>query len=225
MVSMVTEHATELTGPERAELVGQLRNVRDYPQLGSLYTDLSGLFVRPSILGKFVTAVTGAFRGRVDVVVAVESMGFLLGGAVAHALSVPLAFTRKGAKRLPGSRSRWLANAYKQEEIALVEAVIPRGARVLIVDDVTGSGATLRALAELVIELGAEIAGVAHLVDLAFIERAPSPLLATAPTVALVRLTRSEFDSIPVVASDVRASSALRRRIADRLVWVASKLR
>ncbi|XXF76140.1 phosphoribosyltransferase family protein [Myxococcaceae bacterium GXIMD 01537] len=156
-----------------ADLLPWLRNVSDYPRPGILYTDVTGVLLRPELTARFVARTHHHYAEGVDKVLAVESMGFLLGGMLGHAMGKPVVISRKERKILPGSVTARASNSYKAERVGLSRESVRPGERVLIVDDVLGTGSTFLSMAKLVEALGGVVAGGAHLLRLSFLEQRP----------------------------------------------------
>ncbi|MGW5334036.1 S-methyl-5-thioribose-1-phosphate isomerase [Streptomyces bauhiniae] len=159
-------------GPDRRTVAlserisGLLEEFPDHPTPGVVFRDLSGLYAEPGLLAAMAARVADAFRGRYDRVLAVEARGFVLGSAIAMHAGVPLTLARKAGK-LPGAvHSASHALESGKDELELRERSIDPGDRVLCVDDVLATGGTLGAAAELTEACGAEVAGMAVVVEL-----------------------------------------------------------
>lgn len=154
-----------------ADLVDRLRelirDVPDFPRQGILFKDITTLIGDGPAFGAAIDALAAPFRDSgVDVVVGIESRGFVLGGALAYLLRTGFVPVRKQG-RLP---SRTISVAYSLEYgeavLEMHADAISAGQRVLIVDDLLATGGTARAAAELIERLGGEVVGIAFLVEL-----------------------------------------------------------
>ena len=106
---------------------------------------------------------------RVDVVVGVESRGFIFGGAIAHQLQAGFVPVRKIGK-LPGKTIEVEYELeYGRDALAMHEDAIAPGQRVLAVDDLLATGGTMAATLRLVEQLGGRVVGVAFMIELAFL--------------------------------------------------------
>ena len=142
-----------------------VRDVPDFPQPGVLFRDLTP-----------VLADAGAYRAVVDglvewavgagVVVGIEARGFVLGGAVARALGLGVVGVRKPGKLPVVAHRAEYSLEYGTATLELPAGVLPPGSRVFVVDDVLATGGTLAAACELVESAGAEVAGLAVVVEL-----------------------------------------------------------
>ncbi|GGL76003.1 adenine phosphoribosyltransferase [Wenxinia marina] len=150
-----------------ADVRDYIRTIPDFPHEGILFRDVTTLFGDARGFRMAVDQLLHPFIGtRIDRVAGLEARGFILGGAVAHQLSVGFVPVRKKGK-LPGET---IEEAYQLEYgtavlEAHVDAVQP-GERVLIVDDLLATGGTAEAGISLVERLGGEVAGCAFVVDL-----------------------------------------------------------
>ena len=151
-------------------LRSRLRNVPDFPQPGILFKDITPLLADPRAFHITLDLFAERFIGEhVDTVVGIESRGFIFGGAIAARLNASFVPVRKPGK-LPAKVDRV---AYKLEYGEAVLEMhtdsIPRGAKVLIVDDVLATGGTACAAAELIRLQGGQLCASAFVVELDFL--------------------------------------------------------
>lgn len=144
-----------------------VRTIVDFPHEGIMFRDVTTLFAEPRGFRMCVDQLLHAYAGeQIDKVVGLEARGFILGGAVAHQLSVGFVPIRKKGK-LPG---RTISEDYQLEYgEAVVEVhddAIAAGEKVLVVDDLLATGGTAEAGIKLVERLGGEIVGCAFVIDL-----------------------------------------------------------
>jgi adenine phosphoribosyltransferase len=143
-----------------------MRAFSDFPRRGIMFQDLSTLYAEPSLLREVTDLVVQRYEGEFDHIAGVEARGFLLGMAVSWAASVPLVLVRKAGK-LPGTvHARTYQSEYATSTLELQYKAIPQQARVLLVDDVVATGETLKAAAHLIERSGAQVAGIAALLEL-----------------------------------------------------------
>jgi len=144
-----------------------IRTIPDFPQAGIMFRDVTTLFADPRGFRMAIDQMLHPYAGEpIDKVAGLEARGFILGGAIAHQLSVGFVPVRKKGK-LPGPT---IAEDYILEYgTATVEvhddAILP-GERVLIVDDLLATGGTAEAGIRLIERLGGEITGCAFIIDL-----------------------------------------------------------
>ena len=144
-----------------------LRVIPDYPKPGILFQDITPVLRDGALLSEVVLEMSRPFRdSRITHVVGIEARGFILGGAVATALSAGFVPARKPGK-LPWERA---AEAYDLEygtdALEAHRDALGEGNRVLIVDDVLATGGTARAAGQLARGLGAELVGWSFLLEI-----------------------------------------------------------
>jgi adenine phosphoribosyltransferase len=150
------------------DLRARIRDIPDFPVPGIVFKDLTPLLRDPSALDAAVDALAAyAAPLEVDVVVAPEARGFILGGALARALGVGFVPVRKPG-RLPRDTVR-VEYALEYGTDALEVHADALGGRVLVHDDLLATGGTARALCELVERTGGEVGGCAFVVELSFL--------------------------------------------------------
>jgi adenine phosphoribosyltransferase len=152
-----------------AELIrARIRDVPDYPTPGIVFKDITPLLGD----GAALRAVVGALatgHGPVDKVAGIEARGFILAASAACVLGAGFVPVRK-AGRLPGpTYAQTYQLEYGTATIEVHQDAFRPGERVLIVDDVLATGGTAEATANLVRRAGAEIVGVAVILELAFL--------------------------------------------------------
>jgi adenine phosphoribosyltransferase len=156
--------------PVTFDIDGAIRRIPDYPKPGILFYDLMPLFANPDGLAACVERIADWARAReVDLVLAAEARGFILGGAIAHALGVGFAAARKPGKLPWETLSQEYELEYGVDVLELHRDAIHPGTRVLVHDDLLATGGTAKAKCNLVQQLGGEVAGLAFVVELAFL--------------------------------------------------------
>jgi adenine phosphoribosyltransferase len=144
-----------------------IRTIADFPHEGILFRDVTTLFADARGFRMAIDQLLHPWAGtRIDKVVGLEARGFILGGAIAHQLSVGFVPIRKKGK-LPGQT---ISQSYKLEYgeaiMEIHEDALQPGERVLIVDDLLATGGTCEAGIKLVERLGAQVVGCTFVVDL-----------------------------------------------------------
>ncbi len=144
-----------------------IRTIPDFPKPGIMYRDVTTLFGDARGFRMAVDQMIHGFAGRpIDKVAGLEARGFVLGGAIAHQLSVGFVPVRKAGK-LPGAViSRAYQLEYGEAVVELHEDAIEAGERVLVVDDLLATGGTAEAGVSLIERLGGEIVGCSFVIDL-----------------------------------------------------------
>ncbi len=156
--------------PAMADLARLIADVPDYPKPGIVFKDITPLLRDPAALSLAVEYMSQPYRGkRIDAVASAESRGFIFGVAVAQNLSAGFVPIRKPGKLPRETRSEEYTLEYGVDKLEIhVDAVRP-GDRVLLIDDLLATGGTMSASCRLVEDLGAEVAGVAVLIELGFL--------------------------------------------------------
>ncbi len=147
-----------------------IRKVPDFPKPGILFYDITSVLSKPDAFRYCVDAMVKLYKGaELDAVAAIESRGFLFAAPLADRLGIPLILVRKKGK-LPGKTiSKSYCLEYGTAEIEIHEADIPKGGRVLLIDDLIATGGTLRAAADILEAGGAVPAGVFGVIGLPFL--------------------------------------------------------
>ena len=147
-----------------------VHDIPDYPRPGIVFKDLTPLFLDPGALSHALERIAEYAAAReVEVVVAAEARGFILGGAVAARVGAGFIPARKPGKLPRETTSAEYALEYGVDALEVHRDALAGGARVLVHDDLLATGGTAGALCELVRAAGAEIAGCAFLAELGFL--------------------------------------------------------
>jgi len=148
-------------------LKGKIRNVPDFPKAGILFYDITTLLQDPAGFHEAIDSMTAPFADQgIDVVVGIESRGFIFAAAVADRLGAGFAPVRKPGK-LPSTRIRASYELeYGSDALEIHDDAVKRGQRVLIVDDLLATGGTAKAAADLVSKLGGDVHALAFLIEL-----------------------------------------------------------
>jgi adenine phosphoribosyltransferase len=144
-----------------------VRDVPDFPSPGILFKDIAPVLADAAALAALTAELVEVCRGEpVDMVVAVEARGFILGAPVALALGAGFVPVRKPGKLPHLTRSVAYALEYGEAVLHMHLDALAPGDRVLIVDDVLATGGTLFAAAQLVREAGATPVAAAVLLEI-----------------------------------------------------------
>nr|BFD85907.1 adenine phosphoribosyltransferase [Streptomyces sp. Xyl84] len=175
----------------RELLLSRIRDVADYPEPGVMFKDITPLLADPAAFSALTEALAeiGTRQGATKVV-GLEARGFILGAPVALRAGLGFIPVRKAGK-LPGATLRQAYDLeYGSAEIEVHAEDLSAGDRVLVVDDVLATGGTAEASVQLIRSAGAEVAGVAVLMELGFLggRTRLEDVLAGAPLEALLRV-------------------------------------
>jgi adenine phosphoribosyltransferase len=145
----------------------KIRNVPDFPKAGILFYDITTLLRDPEGFRDVIDALTAPFEGKgIDLVVGIESRGFIMGGAVADRLGAGFVPVRKPGKLPAKAVKESYALEYGTDSLEMHEDAVVSGQKVLIVDDVIATGGTAKATAGLVRRLGGTVHALAFLIEL-----------------------------------------------------------
>jgi len=153
--------------PRNKTVKDYIRTIPDFPHEGIMFRDVTTLFSDPRGFRIAIDQMLHPYAGlRIDRVVGLEARGFILGGAIAHQLSVGFVPIRKKGK-LPG---KTIEQAYKLEYGEAVMEVhddaIQPGEKILMVDDLLATGGTAEAGIKLIERMGGEVISSAFIIDL-----------------------------------------------------------
>ena len=152
-------------------LKSRIRHVPDFPKPGILFYDVTTLLRDPQGFKLAIDSLATPYMGKpIDVVVGIESRGFILGSAVADRIGSGFVPVRKVGK-LPSKTIRAsYALEYGTDSLEMHADGVERGQRVLIVDDLLATGGTAGATVDLVKEAGGRVEGLAFLIELVALE-------------------------------------------------------
>lgn len=144
-----------------------IRTIPDFPHAGIMFRDVTTLFADPRGFRMAVDQLVQPYAGlRIDKVAGLEARGFILGGAVAHQLSVGFVPIRKKGK-LPGKTiEQAYTLEYGEAVVEVHDDAFQPGEKVLLVDDLLATGGTAEAGIKLIERLGAEVVSCAFVIDL-----------------------------------------------------------
>jgi adenine phosphoribosyltransferase len=148
-----------------------VREIPDFPQPGVLFRDITPILLTPTALRSAVKAMTENVRQlSPDIIVGVESRGFLLGVPIALELGLGFVPVRKPGK-LPGDKIQAsYALEYGENTLEIHRDAVVPGMRVAIIDDLLATGGTAKATAELVEKLGGTVVGYSFLIELEYLK-------------------------------------------------------
>ncbi|NOZ56886.1 MAG: adenine phosphoribosyltransferase [Calditrichaeota bacterium] len=152
------------------DLKKSIRSIPDFPKPGIVFRDITTLLKDAKAFRQAVDEMADAFADKKpELVVGVESRGFIFGGAMAYKLGIGFVPVRKPGK-LPAETVRAEYELeYGKDAIEIHKDAIQPGQKVLLVDDLLATGGTMAATVELVKQLGAEIVGIVFLIELSFL--------------------------------------------------------
>ena len=151
-------------------LEDHIQDIPDFPKPGIVFKDITPLFLDHEALRFAVDQLADYARSReIDYVVSAEARGFVLGAALAVAADAGFILARKPGKLPRETESVEYQLEYGIDALEVHADAVAGGARVLVHDDLLATGGTAAALCELVEGAGAEVAGCAFVIELAFL--------------------------------------------------------
>ncbi|MCL2175525.1 MAG: adenine phosphoribosyltransferase [Treponema sp.] len=147
-----------------------IRKVPDFPKKGVLFYDITSILASPAAFKYCIDKMAEIYKDKkIEAVAAIEARGFLFAAPFAYNLNIPVIPIRKKGK-LPGiTLAKKYSLEYAQAEIEVHSADIPKGKRVLLMDDLIATGGTLDAARALLIEGGAQAPEIFGIVGLPFL--------------------------------------------------------
>ena len=152
------------------DLKSKVREVQDFPTPGVGFKDVTPLLADPDLLRETVGELAHWVRSKdADLVLGAEARGFWIGSAIAVEAGVGFVPARRPGKLPPETVSASYVLEYGENSLELHPELIPRGARVVIHDDVLATGGTVEAIQGLVEQLGGVVVGACFIIELTFL--------------------------------------------------------
>ena len=153
------------------DLKQKIRTIPDFPEPGILFRDITTLLSDAEALNEMIERFTEHYRDeKIDLVVGVESRGFIVGAPLAIRLGKGFVPIRKAGK-LPGpTHGVDYELEYGKDRVEVHQDAIPEGSRVLLVDDLIATGGTIQGSAKLIKMVGGVIVGYAFVIELVDLE-------------------------------------------------------
>jgi len=152
------------------DLKAFIRDIPDFPKPGIVFKDITPLLADGPAFRSMIDALVAPHRGNVDVVVGVESRGFIIGAAAALALGTGIAIVRKPGKLPYRTHKVSYDLEYGSDTLEIHHDAVGNGHRVLLIDDLLATGGTAKATVDLVERCGGTVAGCVFVIELAFLE-------------------------------------------------------
>jgi adenine phosphoribosyltransferase len=151
-------------------LLDYLPGVPNFPKPGVLFRDISPLLANPSAFKEAIAQLDKlAQQFDYSHILGIESRGFIFGSALAHHAHKGLALARKPNKLPLASHRETYGLEYGNDSLEIQQSTLPKGAKVLLLDDVLATGGTLVAADRLIRSAGFEVAGAVTLLEIAFL--------------------------------------------------------
>jgi len=150
-----------------SDLQRLIRDIPDFPKAGILFRDITPLLLDAAAFRETVERISAPFLNQIDVVVGIESRGFIVGAAVAYHLGTGLALVRKPGKLPAATFEARYDLEYGSDGLQIHQDAFRHGSRVLVVDDLLATGGTAAATVELVRKTGGDVVACAFVIELA----------------------------------------------------------
>jgi adenine phosphoribosyltransferase len=152
------------------DLRAMIREVDDFPTPGVGFKDITPLLADRQALEQTIAQLAEWVKDKQpDLVLGAEARGFILGAAIANAAGCGFVPARRPGKLPPETVSASYVLEYGENVLEVHPDLIPKGARVVIHDDVLATGGTVEAICKLVTQLGAEVVGACFIIELTFL--------------------------------------------------------
>jgi adenine phosphoribosyltransferase len=148
-----------------------IRDIPDFPRPGIVFKDITPLLGDGPLFAKTIDVLAERYRDKkIDMVLGIESRGFIVGAALAYKLGAGFCVVRKPGKLPYDTHSASYELEYGTDSLEIHIDAIAQNARVLIVDDLIATGGTAAATAQLVSKLGGEVVECAFVIELSFLK-------------------------------------------------------
>jgi len=158
-----------MTDPAAVDLRRHIRDIPDFPKPGIVFKDITPLLADREAFRAVVDRFADRYRGRADMVLGIESRGFIIGAAVAYALGTGVALVRKPGKLPAQTYAARYELEYGSDALESHHDAVGDHHRVLVVDDLLATGGTASAAVELVQRCGGTVVACAFVIELAFL--------------------------------------------------------
>jgi adenine phosphoribosyltransferase len=152
-----------------ADVTAKVRDIPDFPTPGVLFKDITPVLQDPALFGRLMDWMAEGW-GPVDVIVGIESRGFIFGAPLVGRLGAGLVLARKAGKLPWDTVAVDYSLEYGTARLEMHSDAIKPGQRVLLVDDLLATGGTAEAAVSLVRRLGGDVIGLVFAIELAFLE-------------------------------------------------------
>jgi len=162
----------KLTKEQKQELIGTIRDVKDFPKKGIIFKDFTTLLNNAKAFAMLIDHLKNRYKSyKIDFVVGAESRGFIFGAPLASALEVGFVPIRKHGKLPFETKSQKYSLEYGVNEVQIHTDAFKnkKNARVLFIDDLLATGGTARASAELIKQIGGNLVEACFIMELLFL--------------------------------------------------------
>lgn len=152
---------------KKLDLRDCIRSIPDFPKPGILFKDITTLLNNKDAFKSAINSLAEKYKNKkIDAIVAVESRGFIFGGALANKLNTAFVPVRKKGKLPWKTNSASYELEYGTDTLEMHQDALKPNSSVLIVDDLLATGGTVKAVTDLVKQQQAKVSGIAFLIEL-----------------------------------------------------------
>jgi adenine phosphoribosyltransferase len=149
------------------DLKSYIRDIPGFPKEGIIFKDITTLLKDGKKFRETVDLFAAQLKDKkIDIILSVEARGFIFGSALAYKLGVGIAPIRKKGKLPYKTYSVTYELEYGKDTLEIHQDAFPKGARVLIVDDLLATGGTTRAVIDMAEKMGGKVVGLIFLIEL-----------------------------------------------------------
>ena len=160
-----------MTSDALVHVRSKVRDIPDFPKPGIVFKDITPLLGDPVAFSTVIDEIVlGLGRGTADKVVGIEARGFIVAAPVAYHMAAGFVPVRKAGKLPFETSAETYSLEYGTETLEIHRDAVGPGDRVAIVDDVLATGGTAEATAKLIRSLGADVVGMAFVIELGFLD-------------------------------------------------------
>ena len=150
---------------------GAIRDIPNFPKPGIVFKDITPLLCNGALFARTIDIFADRYRQqKIDMVLGIESRGFIVGAALAYKLGAGFCIVRKPGKLPYQTHSASYDLEYGTDTLEIHVDALPHNARVVIADDLIATGGTAAATAKLVSRIGAQVVECAFVIELAFLK-------------------------------------------------------
>lgn len=148
------------------DLKAFIRDIPDFPKPGIVFRDITPLLANGPAWRECIERLAERYRGRIDVVLGIESRGFLVGAPLAYALGCGMGVIRKPGKLPAATFSADYELEYGTDSIEMHQDAFSADSRIVLIDDLLATGGTALAALQLIQQLQGNVVEVAFLIEL-----------------------------------------------------------
>lgn len=153
------------------DVKSKIREVENFPKEGILFRDITTALKEPETLRVMIDYLCEQFKDeKIDYIAGIESRGFIFGMPMAYKMNAGFVPVRKPNKLPAATYSQEYELEYGTDKIEIHQDAFPEGANVLVVDDLLATGGTAEAACKLIKKAGANLVGIAFLIELTALE-------------------------------------------------------